>query len=83
MHHYVYMLKSQNSNPVTYVGYTNNIKNRLNLHNNNKGAKFTKGRKWKIIFKKIFKTKSKALKYEYFLKKNKILRDSIKSKYIK
>ena len=77
------MLKSQNSNPVTYVGYTNNIKNRLNLHNNNKGAKFTKGRKWKIIFKKIFKTKSKALKYEYFLKKNKILRNSIKSKYLK
>ena len=83
MHHFVYMLESQNSNPVTYVGYTNNIKNRLNLHNNNKGAKFTKGRKWRIIFKKIFKTKSKALKYEYFLKKNKILRDSIKSKYIK
>ena len=55
----------------------------IHLHNNNKGAKFTKGRKWKIIFKKIFKTKSKALKYEYFLKKNKILRDSIKSKYIK
>ena len=83
MHHYVYMLESQNSKPVTYVGYTNNIKNRLNLHNNNKGAKFTKGRKWRIIFKKIFKTKSKALKYEYFLKKNRILRDSIKSKYIK
>ena len=28
MHHYVYMLKSQDSKPVTYVGYTNNIKKR-------------------------------------------------------
>ena len=83
MHHYVYMLKSQDSKPVTYVGYTNNIKKRLILHNNSMGAKFTKGRKWKIIFKKIFMTRSKALKYEYFLKKNKILRNSIKSKYIK
>ena len=77
------MLKSQNSHPITYVGYTNDLNNRLNLHNKNKGARFTKGRKWKIIFKKVFKTKTKALKYEHFLKKNRSLRNLIKSSNIK
>ena len=52
----------------TYVGYTNNLKNRLYLHNNNKGAKFTKGNSWEIIFKKRFISKINAMKYEYKLK---------------
>ena len=54
----------------TYVGYTNNLKLRLLKHNTNKGAKATKGYKWKIIFKKKFLSKSKAMSYEYILKKN-------------
>ena len=54
----------------TYVGYTKNIENRLNLHNNNKGAKFTKGNIWKVIFKKRFISKTNAMKYEYKLKKD-------------
>ena len=66
----------------TYVGYTNNLKKRLKLHNTNKGAKSTKGRKWKIIFKKKFTDKSIAMKYEYFLKKNYPLRKIIKQKYL-
>ena len=48
---YVYMLKSKTFKPITYVGYTNNLKSRLNLHNSGKGAKFTKGRQWKLIYK--------------------------------
>jgi putative endonuclease len=55
----------------TYVGYTNNLKKRLLNHNNNKGAKYTKGNKWEIIFKKKFLTKSKAMSYEYNLKHDK------------
>ena len=66
----------------SYVGYTTNIKKRLNKHNSNKGAKSTRGRIWKVIFKKKFLTKKLALKYEYFLKKNKLLRSKIKSKYV-
>ena len=45
------MLKSKDEKPVTYVGYTSNLKNRIKLHNSGKGAKFTRGRKWKLIFK--------------------------------
>ena len=54
----------------TYVGYTNNLIERLKKHNSNKGAKSTKGYKWKIIYKKKFSKKSKAMSYEYKLKKN-------------
>ena len=66
---YVYMLKSLNSEKnKTYVGYTNNVKKRLLKHNTNKGAKSTKGRKWVVIYKRYFKTKSAAMSYEYKLK---------------
>jgi putative endonuclease len=54
----------------SYVGYTNDLSERLNKHNSNKGAKSTKGYKWKIIFKKKFLLKSNAMSYEYKLKKN-------------
>ena len=37
-----------------YVGYTSNLKKRIILHNSNKGAKSTKGHKWKLIYKKNF-----------------------------
>jgi putative endonuclease len=58
-------------NKKTYVGYTNNLEKRLKLHNDSKGAKFTKGNSWKIIFRKRFISKSKAMSYEYKLKNNK------------
>jgi putative endonuclease len=61
----------------TYVGYTVDLENRLNKHNSSKGAKATRGYKWKIIFSKKFKSKSIALSYEYFLKKNRKKRLSI------
>jgi putative endonuclease len=61
----------------TYIGYTINLKNRLNKHNISKGAKATKGYKWKIIYKKRFNSKSKAMSYEYFLKKDRKKRLSI------
>ena len=67
----------------TYVGYTKNIKSRLNKHNNNKGAKSTKGHKWILIYKKRFKTQSEAMKYEYKLKKNRIKRKLILNNFDK
>ena len=78
MSYYVYMLKSKNKNSVTYVGYTKNLQNRIRLHNIGKGAKFTRGRKWKLIYKEKYKTKSKAISREYYIKKSKIIRNMIK-----
>ena len=60
--------------PVTYVGYTNNLPKRIKLHNNGKGAKFTRGRKWTLIYKEKFKTKKEAIFREYYIKKNRSLR---------
>ena len=71
MNYYVYMLRTVvGYRNKSYVGYTNNLKLRLLKHNTNKGAKATKGYKWKLIFKKKFLSKSKAMSYEYTLKKN-------------
>jgi len=66
----------------SYVGYTNNLVNRLALHNTSKGAKFTRGRIWKYIYTKKYNSKSLAMKNEYLLKKDIKKRNSIKSKFI-
>ena len=79
MNFYVYMLISKGNKPVSYVGYTNNLKNRIKLHNSGKGAKFTRGRKWKLIYMEKFKSKSKAISREYYIKNNKTLRKKIKN----
>jgi len=75
------MLKSTNKKSVTYVGYTKNLQNRIRLHNIGKGAKFTRGRKWKLIYKEKYKTKSKAISREYYIKKSKLIRNMIKKLY--
>jgi putative endonuclease len=84
MFFYVYLLKCTTIGVnKTYVGYTNNIKLRLQKHNTNKGAKSTKGHKWILIYKKKFKNKSDAMSFEYKLKKNRIKRKIILSNYTK
>jgi len=83
MKFFVYLLININKNKTTsYVGYTNDLTKRLALHNKSKGAKFTKGRKWTLIYKKCYKTKSLAMKNEYILKKNQKKRNLIKKKFI-
>jgi putative endonuclease len=83
MPYFVYMLLTKHRGKfISYVGYTNNLKNRLSLHNSSKGAKFTKGKKWEIIYRKKYLNKSKAMKDEYQLKKDYKLRNKIKSKFI-
>ena len=79
---YLIITKKKNQKRISYVGYTNNLKKRLELHNSSKGAKFTRGRKWIIIYKKKYKTKIEALKNEYELKKNKKKRNQIKNRYL-
>ena len=80
---FVYLIINTKDNRSTsYVGYTKNLKNRLLLHNSSKGAKFTRGRKWTLIYKRCYKTKSLAMKKEYLLKKNTIKRNIIKKKFI-
>ena len=79
MSFYVYLIIAKVKNKtISYVGYTNNLKNRIILHNKGKGAKFTKGRKWKLIYFKKYISKKIAMREEYLLKKNYKLRKEIK-----
>ena len=80
MSYFVYLLgNKKNSKLTTYVGYTNNLKKRLNLHNRGMGAKYTRGRKWKIIYSEKYSTKSEAISREHYIKKNRKLRNLIKN----
>tara|TARA_B100000963_G_scaffold347176_1_gene353195 strand:- start:471 stop:749 length:279 start_codon:yes stop_codon:yes gene_type:complete len=82
--YFIYLIgTSSNSKFITYVGYTHDVKKRLFLHNNSKGAKFTRGRKWFLICKKKYKSKNLALKGEYKFKKNYLLRKKFLNKYLK
>ena len=78
MYHYVYILKTLKGYlNKSYVGYSTNIRSRLNKHNSSKGAKSTRGYKWKVVYKKRFNSKSKAMSFEYLLKKDRKKRLSI------
>ena len=79
MSFYVYLIITKVKNKtISYVGYTNNLKNRIISHNKGKGAKFTKGKKWKLIYSKKYISKRIAMREEYLLKKNYKLRKEIK-----
>jgi putative endonuclease len=76
------MLISKKIKPVSYVGYTKNLKERIKLHNSGKGAKFTRGRKWILIYKEKYKSKKEAISREYYIKKNRTLRNKLKNENI-
>ena len=78
---FVYLILNKNN--TSYVGYTNNLKERLKKHNSSKGSKFTRGKKWILIYSKEFLNKSEAMKEEYKLKKNYILRKKIKKDFLR
>ena len=82
MTYYVYLIKTEkkiNNKFISYVGYTNNLKNRLKKHNLGKGAKFTRGKKWILVYYEKFDTKNLALKREIEIKKNRKMRNLLKN----
>ena len=82
MSYFVYLIGNYKKSKVTtYVGYTNNLNNRLKLHNSGKGAKFTRGRIWKLLYSEKFKTKKEAILRECYIKKNRKFRNFLKKKY--
>ena len=81
MTYFVYLIVSnlKNNKKISYVGYTNDLKKRLILHNASKGAKFTRGKKWKLVYYEKYDSKITAMKNEFKLKKNYKLRKQIKN----
>ena len=82
MTHYVYLIVTKvKDRTISYVGYTKDIEKRIIQHNNSNGAKFTRGRKWKLCYKETFLSKSKAMAREYILKKDRKFRNFLKEKF--
>ena len=68
MMYYVYIIQSE-LDKSWYYGFSENPEKRLHFHNDGK-SKYTKSKlPWKMIFRRGFKTKTKALKFERYLKK--------------
>ena len=82
MSYFVYLIVSnlKKNKKISYVGYTNNLKKRISLHNTGKGAKFTRGKKWKLVYYRKYDSRSLAMKNEYVLKKDYKLRNEILKK---
>ena len=70
MSFFVYIIGSIQPRRRTYVGWTTDIRKRIKAHNTSKGAKFTRGSQWKLLYKEKFETKSEAMKREIQLKKD-------------
>ena len=82
MTYFVYLIGCYRNNKlITYVGYTSNLEKRIKLHNEGKGAKFTKGRKWKIMYYERYKNKRKTILREIYIKKNRKFRNLIKKNF--
>lgn len=83
MKFFVYLLVTKSKKKViSYVGYTKNLKKRIDLHNTGKGAKFTRGRLWVLAYKKSYRSKSQAIKNEILLKKDYKKRFEIKQNFL-
>ena len=76
---YVYLLSTVETHSFyTYVGWTNDLAKRLDKHNQGKGARFTRGRQWEIIYAERYLSKSDAMKREWELKNDKKFRQQFR-----
>ena len=82
MRFFVYIIGTKHPKIRTYVGWSNDIKKRLTAHNESKGAKFTRGSKWNLLYQEELFSKSEAMKREAQLKKDRQLRSQLRNKLI-
>ncbi len=68
MNFIVYILESQKDGSY-YIGFTSDLKQRLEYHNAGK-SRYTSGKlPWKVVYTESFTTRSDAMKRERFLKR--------------
>ena len=79
MRFFVYIIGTKHPKIRTYVGWSNDVEKRLKAHNNSKGAKFTRGSKWKLLYQEELPSKSEAMRREIYLKKDKQLRSQLRN----
>jgi putative endonuclease len=66
--YYTYILKSTPQPSQTYIGFTSNLKQRLEEHNSGKSRHTNKYKPWNIEFYCAFNNKEKAVGFEKYLK---------------
>ncbi|MDM5304051.1 GIY-YIG nuclease family protein [Peribacillus frigoritolerans] len=65
--HYFYVLKCRDGS--YYAGYTNDLHRRIDVHNQGRGAKYTRSRTpVELIYHEIFETRTLAMQAEYKFK---------------
>ena len=76
---FVYVLGSPSRRgPLTYVGWTIDLDQRLSAHNTGKGAKFTRGRAWTLLYAERCKSQRAAMSREWHLKRDRRFRSRLK-----
>jgi len=66
--YYVYLIRSIKNQDKTYIGYTNNIEQRMEKHNNGASVYSTDFKPWKLVTYIAFDDESKAINFEKYLK---------------
>jgi putative endonuclease len=80
-HFFVYVLGSRDkTDRRTYVGWTTDVKRRLQQHNAGLGAKSTRGRKWRLLYSECCRTRSEAMSREWYIKHDRKFRAMLRAR---
>lgn len=80
---FVYVLGSADrGRALTYVGWTNDLAQRLAKHNAGTGARFTRGRRWVLLHSEKLPSKRAAMSREWHLKRDRAFRRRLKTLHI-
>lgn len=72
---FVYIIASySDADQRSYVGWTNDLDKRLEAHNNGRGAKSTRGRRWVLLYAECLPGRREAMSREWHLKRNRTFR---------
>jgi len=81
MEFFVYILGSESPGPhQTYVGWTTDLDRRLAEHNAGVGARFTRGRKWSLLYAERHQSRGEAMSREWHLKRDRAFRKRVSAR---
>lgn len=66
--HYVYLIRSIKNPTKTYIGYTTNLKERIDKHNTGGSVYTSQDKPWKLVTYICFSNKDKAVGFEKYIK---------------
>lgn len=66
--HYVYLLRSINFPDKTYIGFTEDLKQRMSTHNAGGSKHTAKYMPWELVSYHAFADERKAREFEHYLK---------------